>query len=107
MKLLNRFGAVLAVVGIFTLAGCGGGGLFGSDSGTTTTPAAGIEAGAAASGNGVIQTIEPVQSGGKTIQRFTVRMDGSGTRQTITNASTSGFRVGDKVRIENGMMRKN
>ncbi len=107
MKMLNRFGAALAVIGILTLAGCGGGGLFGSDSGATTTPAAGIKAGAAAPGNGVVQSIEPVQQDGKTIQRFTIRMDGSGSRQTITNASASGFSVGDRVRIENGMMRKN
>ena len=106
MKILNRFIAALAVLGILALAGCGGGGLFGSDS-ETTTPAAGIKAGAATAGTGVVQSIEPIQQDGKTIQRFTVRMDGSGSRQTITNASTSGFSVGDKVRIENGMMRKN
>jgi outer membrane lipoprotein SlyB len=106
MKILNRLAAALAVIGILALAGCGGGGLFGSDS-ETTTPAAGIKAGAAAAGTGVVQSIEPVQQDGKTIQRFTVRMDGSGSRQTITNASASGFRVGDRVRIENGMMRKN
>ena len=106
MKILSRFTAALAVIGILALAGCGGGGLFGSDSGATT-PAAGIKAGAAAPGTGVVQSIEPVQQDGKTIQRFTIRMDGSGSRQTLTNASASGFSVGDRVRIENGMMRKN
>ena len=106
MNMLSKFAAALAVIGLLTLAGCGGGGLFGSDSGATTTPAGGIKAGAAAPGTGVVQSIEPVQQDGRTIQRFTIRMDG-GSRQTITNASASGFSVGDRVRIESGMMRKN
>ena len=106
MKSLNRLGATLAVLGVLALAGCGGGGLFGSDSGTTSTPSGGIKAGAAAPGTGVIQSIQPVSQDGKTIQRFTVRMDGSGSRQTVTNATNAGFAVGDKVRIENGMMRR-
>jgi hypothetical protein len=104
MKSLKKFGAALAVTGMLTLTGCGG---MGSDPAPTPASSSGIKSGAAVAGTGVIQTIEPVQQDGKTIQRFTVRMDGSGNRQTVTNATSAGFSVGDKVRIENGMMRKN
>ena len=55
----------------------------------------------------LIQSIEPVSQDGKTVQRFTIRMDGSGSRQTVTHATNAGFSAGDKVRIENGMMRRN
>jgi hypothetical protein len=105
---MNSFIRLVAVLAVTVLAGCaggGGGGLFGSDSGTTSsTPSGGIKAGTAASGNGVIQSIEPMSQDGKTIQRFTVRMDGTDRRQTITNATNAGFKTGDRVRIENGMM---
>jgi hypothetical protein len=106
MKILNKFAPMLAVIGVLALAGCGGTGPFGSDSSTARAPEP-IKAGAAAPGTGVIQSIEPVQQDGKTIQRFTIRMDSSGTRQTLTNATHAGFNTGDKVRIENGMMRRN
>ena len=105
MKSLNKLGAALAI-GILVLAGCGSPGPFGSEPKSASTPAAGIKAGAATAGTGVVQSIEPVSQDGKTIQRFTVRMDGTGTRQTITNATNAGFSVGDKVRIESGMMRR-
>lgn len=106
MKSLIKLGAALAV-GVLVVAGCGGPGPFGSESKSASTPAAGIKAGAAAPGTGVIQSIEPVSQDGKTIQRFTIRMDGTGSRQTLTNATHAGFNTGDKVRIENGMMRRN
>jgi hypothetical protein len=104
MKSLHKLGAALAVSGILVLAGCGGGGggLFGSDA----APAP-IKAGPAAPGTGVIQSIEPISQDGRTIQKFTVRMDGSGKPQLITNATNAGFKTGDRVRIENGMMRRN
>jgi hypothetical protein len=106
MKSLNKIGAVLAVMGALALAACGGMG--GSDSpSSTSTPSGGIKAGTAAPGTGVVQSIEPVSQDGKTIQRFTIRMDGSGNRQTVTNATNAGFSTGDRVRIENGMMRRN
>jgi hypothetical protein len=111
MKSSINLGTAL-VIGLVALGGCAGGGgsssnsnsggLFGSKS--ESTPAGGIKAGAAASGNGSIQSIEPVSQDGKTIQRFTIRMDSGGARQTVTNATTAGFSVGDRVRIENGMM---
>jgi hypothetical protein len=108
MKSLNKLAAVLAMMGALALAGCGGG-LFGSDSGSSTssTPSGGIKAGGAAPGTGVIQSIQPVSQDGKTIQRFNIRMDKTGTVQTVTNATNAGFNTGDKVRIENGMMRRN
>jgi hypothetical protein len=108
MKSSISLGTALVIVTL-AIAGCAGGnssnsggGLFGSKS--ENTPAGGIKAGAAAPGNGTIQSIDPVSQDGKTIQRFTVRMDGSGSRQTLTNATTAGFKVGDHVHIENGMM---
>jgi hypothetical protein len=55
----------------------------------------------------VIQSIQPVSQDGKTIQRFSIRMDKSGAMQTVTHATNAGFNTGDKVRIENGMMRRN
>jgi hypothetical protein len=110
MKSLNKLAAVLAVMGALVLAGCGGGGggLFGSDSGgASSTPSEGIRSGGAAPGTGVIQSIQPVSQDGKTIQRFSIRMDKSGAMQTVTHATNAGFNTGDKVRIENGMMRRN
>ena len=108
MKTFNKFGAVVGMVGMLALAACGGtGGPFGSSEPPSPAASKGISAGAAVAGTGVVQSIEPVQSEGKTIQRFTIRMDNTGARQTITNSSTSGFNVGDRVRIEGGVMRRN
>lgn len=111
MKTINKIGAVLGVVGVLTLGGCGTLGSmnpFGtssSDSGSGAT----INAGNAQSGNGVVQSIERVHQAniGKEVTRFTIRMDGSGSRQTVTNATNAGYNVGDRVRIENGSMYRN
>lgn len=107
MKTLNKFGAMLGMVGMLALAACGGtGGPFGSSEPASPAAMKGIPSGAAIAGTGVIQSIEPVQQEGKTIQRFTIRMDNTGARQTVTHSSTSGFSVNDRVRIEGNTMRR-
>ena len=39
------------------------------------------------------------------VYRFTIRMD-SGSYQTLTQNTNSGFRVGDRVRIDNGFLQR-
>ena len=165
MTTMNKFGAVLGVVGVFTLGACE------TMNNPSNTPSAGSASGTFDSGNaypgyGVVQSIELVQQGstgstgiggsgvgigtvagaviggvlgnqvgsgtGRTVAtvagaaggayvghelenrqqkrtadvyRFSIRMDG-GSYQTLTQNTSDGFRVGDRVRIENGILQR-
>jgi outer membrane lipoprotein SlyB len=166
MKTMNKVGAVLGVVGVLALGGCGTmSNPFGTSSAGTATPGT-ASTGTAYSGYGVVQSIDVVQqastgyegiggtgyglgtvagavvggvlghqvgsgtgntvatvagaAGGayvghqlekgqqeKTadVYRFTIRMDG-GAFQTLTQNTNTGFKVGDRVRIENGILQR-
>lgn len=165
MKTMNKFGAVLGVVGVLTLGGCGtmNDPFNTSGAGTTET----VNSGNAYAGYGVVQSIDLVQQGtttantgiggtgigigtiagavvggvlgnqvgsgtGRTVAtvagaaggayigdkienrqqqqtanvyRFTIRMD-SGSYQTLNQSTNAGFRVGDRVRIDNGSLQR-
>ena len=107
MTTMNRFGAMLGVVGVLTLGACGTMNDPFNTSGSGTNNPEVVNSGNTYAGYGVVQSIDLVQQGntGNNLHRFTIRMD-NGARQTLTNASSSGFSVGDRVRIDNGSMRK-
>jgi outer membrane lipoprotein SlyB len=163
MKTMNKFGAVLGVVGVLTLGGCGTmNDPINTSSSGTTYPGTG-NSGNVYSGYGVVQSIDLVQQGntgvggsgigigtiagaviggvlgnqvgdgtGRTVAtvagaaggayvghelenrqqqrtadvyRITIRMD-SGSYQTLTQNTNNGFRAGDRVRIDNGVMQR-
>lgn len=166
MKTMNRFGAVLGVVGVLALGGCETtNDPYRSSNPGTAYPGA-VNTGNANSGYGVVQSIELVQQGntgntgiggsgvgmgtiagavvggvlgnqvgsgtGRTVAtvagaaggayvghelenrqqqrtadvyQFTVRMD-SGSYQTFSQNTSAGFRVGDRVRIDNGYLQR-
>jgi outer membrane lipoprotein SlyB len=166
MKTMNKFGAVLGVVGILALGGCETTNEPYRSSGSGTAYPGPVNSGNAYSGYGVVQSIDLVQQGntgntgtggsgvgigtiagalvggvlgnqvgsgtGRTVAtvagaaggayvghelenrqqqrtadvyRFTVRMD-SGSYQTLTQNTNTGFRVGDRVRIDNGYLQR-
>jgi outer membrane lipoprotein SlyB len=166
MMTMNKFGAVLGVVGVLTLGGCGTmNDPFNTSSSGTAQPGP-VNSGNAYSGFGVVQSIDLVQQGntgntgiggsgigigtiaggviggvlghqvgsgrGNTVAtvagaaggayighemekgqqqptadvyRLTIRMD-SGSYQTLTQNTNSGLRVGDRVRIDNGVLQR-
>lgn len=161
MKTMNKFGALLGVVGVLTLGGCETmNDPYRSSSPETTYPGP-ANSGNVYSGYGVVQSIDLVQQGntgntgigmgtiagavvggvlgnqvgsgtGRTVAtvagaaggayighelenrqqqrtadvyRFTIRMD-SGSYRTLTQNTSTGFRVGDRVRIDNGYLQR-
>ena len=166
MTTMNKFGAVLGVVGVLTLGGCETmNDPYNTSTSGTPYPVT-VNSGNAYSGYGVVQSIDLVQQGntgntgiggsgigigtiagaviggvlgnqvgagrGNTVAtvagvaggayvghelenrqqqrtadvyRFTVRMD-SGSYQTLTQNTNTDFRVGDRVRIDNGFMQR-
>jgi outer membrane lipoprotein SlyB len=161
MTTMNKFGAVLGVVGVLTLGGCETmNDPYNTSSSGTAYPGT-VNSGNAYSGYGVVQSIDLVQQGntgiggsgigigtiagavvggvlghqvgsgrGNTVAtvagaaggayvghqvesrqqqrtadvyRLTVRMD-SGSYQTLTQNTNTDFRVGDRVRIDNGVV---
>jgi outer membrane lipoprotein SlyB len=168
MKTMNRFGAVLGVMGVLALGGCETmNDPFNNSSSGTAYPRT-VNSGNAYSEYGVVQSIDLVQQGttantgiggsgigigtiagavvggvlgnqvgsgrGNTVAtvagaaggayighelenrqqpqqrtadvyRFTLRMD-NGAYQTLAQNTNTGFRVGDRVRIDNGVMQR-
>lgn len=162
MTTMNRFAAVIGVVGVLALGGCE---TMNSPSGASNPGS--TSSGSATSGYGVVQSIDLVQQGntgsggiggsgigigtiagaviggvlgnqvgggsGKTVAtvagaaggayvgheidsrqqqqktadsyRFTIRME-NGSYQTMTQGTSDGFRVGDRVRIANGSLQR-
>jgi outer membrane lipoprotein SlyB len=86
-------------LGVGTIAGGVVGGVLGSQvvSGTGQTAAT---IGGAAAGAYIGHQLE---KGKDDVYKFTIRMD-SGTYQTLTQSTSTNFRVGDRVRIENGVL---
>lgn len=92
-------------IGIGAIAGAVVGGVLGHQVGGGTGQTVATVAGAAG-GAYVGNEIENRQ-GQKTADAYkvTVRMD-SGSYQTVTQANNAGLRVGDRVRIENGLVQR-
>lgn len=102
MKTMNRFGAVLAASAVLALAGCG---TMSDPFGPGAAPTGQIAAGNAYAGVGTVQSINLTRQNPE-LYRFTIRMNDGGI-QTITNPSSSGFAVGERVRIANGSLMRN
>ena len=92
-------------IGIGAIAGAVVGGVLGNQVGGGTGQTVATVAGAAG-GAYVGNEIEHRQ-GQKTADAYkvTVRMD-SGSYQTVTQGNAAGLRVGDRVRIENGLVQR-
>lgn len=93
-------------IGIGTIAGAVIGGVLGNQVGGGTGQTVATVAGAAG-GAYVGHEVESRQQQQRTadVYRFTVRMQ-SGAHQTFTQETNAGFRVGDRVRIDNGVMQR-
>lgn len=91
-------------IGVGTIAGAVIGGVLGNQvgggSGQTIATVAG-----AAGGAYVGNEIENRQQRTADVYRFSVRME-NGSYQTLTLNTNAGFRVGDRVRIDNGVMQR-
>lgn len=91
-------------IGIGTLAGAAAGGLlgnqFGGGTGQTIATVAGV-AGGAYAGN----LYDNRQQQTADAYRFSIRME-NGSYQTLTQDTNAGFRVGDRVRINNGSLQR-
>lgn len=93
-------------IGIGTIAGAIVGGVLGHQVGAGRGNTVATVAGAAG-GAYVGHQLEGRQQQQQTADayRFTIRMD-NGSYQTFTQNTNSGFRVGDRVRIENGFLQR-
>jgi outer membrane lipoprotein SlyB len=90
--------------GLGTLAGAVVGGIAGSQVGSGTGKTAATVAGTAG-GAYIGHQIEKGNQAPTTSYNIRVRMD-DGSYQTLNQSSTGGLRVGDRVRIENGSIRR-
>ena len=91
-------------VGIGTIAGGVIGGVLGHQVGGGTGQTAATVAGAAAGAYAGHQ-LEKGQQQTATAYKFTIRMD-NGAYQTLMQDTSANFRVGDRVKIENGVMQR-
>ena len=93
-------------IGIGTIAGAVVGGVLGNQVGSGSGRTAATVAGAAG-GAYIGHEIDSRSQQPRTadVYRFTVRMD-SGSYQTLTQNTNGGFRVGDRVRIDNGIVQR-
>lgn len=89
-------------LGLGTVAGGVVGGILGSQVGSGTGQTVATVGGAAA-GAYVGHQLEKGKTSTGDAYKFTIRMD-DGSYQTLTQATTGNFRVGDRVRIENGAL---
>jgi outer membrane lipoprotein SlyB len=90
-------------IGIGTIAGAVIGGVLGNQVGGGTGRTAATVAGAAG-GAYAGHELEKRQQA-PDVYKFTVRMD-NGSFQTLTQSTSPDFRVGDRVRIDNGIARR-
>jgi outer membrane lipoprotein SlyB len=86
-------------IGLGTVAGGVVGGLLGSQIGEGRGSTAAAIGGAAAGA----YVGHQMEKGKGSAYKFTIRMD-DGSYQTVTQSSSGDFRVGDRVRIENGTL---
>lgn len=91
-------------IGLGTIAGAVVGGVAGSQIGSGRGTIAATVIGAAG-GAYIGHELENRQSQGPEIYRFSVRMD-NGSYQSLMLEGNPGFRVGDRVRINNGVMQR-
>jgi len=95
-----------STIGIGTIAGAVIGGVLGNQVGRGTGRDVATVAGAAGGayvGHEIDKRSQQQQAAD--VYRFTVRMD-SGSYQTLTQNTNNGFRVGDRVRIDNGIVER-
>lgn len=97
-------GAAGSTIGLGTIAGAVIGGVLGNQVGGGTGKTVATVAGAAG-GAYVGHELENKQPQTVDAYKITVSMD-NGTYQTLMRSSDAGFRVGDRVRIENGAMQR-
>ena len=90
-------------VGIGTIAGAVVGGVLGNQVGSGTGRTVATVAGAAGGAYVGHELENRQQQRTADVYRFTIRMD-SGSYQTLTQNTNTGFRVGDRVRIVNGVL---
>jgi len=91
-------------IGIGTIAGAVVGGVLGNQVGSGRGNTVATVAGAAG-GAYVGHELENRQQQTADVYRFTIRME-DGSYQTLTQNTNTGFRVGDRVRIDNGSMQR-
>ncbi len=92
-------------IGLGTIAGAVVGGVLGNQVGSGTGRTAATVAGAAGGAYVGHELENRQQQRTADVYRFTIRMD-SGSYQTLTQNTSSGFRVGDRVRIDNGSLQR-
>ena len=92
-------------IGIGTIAGAVVGGVLGNQVGSGTGRAVATVAGAAGGAYVGHELENRQQQRTADVYRFTIRMN-SGSYQTLTQNTNAGFRVGDRVRIDNGFLQR-
>lgn len=92
-------------VGIGTIAGAVIGGVLGNQVGSGTGRTVATVAGAAGGAYVGHELENRQQQRTADVYRFTIRMD-SGSYQTLTQNTSTGFRVGDRVRLDNGYLQR-
>lgn len=92
-------------IGIGTIAGAVIGGVLGNQVGGGTGKTVATVAGAAGGAYVGHEVDKRQQNPTESVYRFNVRME-NGSYQAITQNTTAGLRVGDRVRIDNGVMQR-
>lgn len=92
-------------IGLGTIAGAVVGGVLGHQVGSGTGNTVATVAGAAGGAYIGHELEKGQQQKTADVYRFTIRMD-SGAYQSLTQNTNGGFRVGDRVRIENGFLQR-
>lgn len=92
-------------IGVGAIAGAVVGGIVGHQVGGGTGQTAATVAGAAGGAYVGHQLEKQPQQQSADVYKVTVRMDNGGY-QTLTQSTSANFRVGDRVRIENGVMQR-
>ncbi len=92
-------------IGIGAIAGAVVGGIVGSQVGSGTGQTAATVAGAAGGAYVGHELEKRQQQQTADVYKFTIRMD-SGSYQSLTQSTSANFRVGDRVKIENGVLQR-
>lgn len=104
IELVQQGNATGSTIGIGTLAGAVVGGVVGNQVGRGRGNTAATVIGAAG-GAYVGHQLENKPTQRADVFRITVRMD-DGSYQSLTQASNNNFRVGDRVRLESGVLQR-
>ena len=92
-------------IGIGTIAGAVVGGIVGHQVGGGTGQTAATVAGAAGGAYVGHELEKRQQQQTADVYKFTIRMD-NGSYQALTQSTSANFRVGDRVKIENGVLQR-